>query len=519
MIFDVSASMGALSDENTSRIERAKLQTKKFLNSLTQYDQITISTAPQEAGTVSSQEMSPRQAMQIVNSLSASALSADTQAQVAQIVSEAKRQEVATFVFTDKLPALPQAHTNFVCCGGPAENRAITRFSVKRLPEPDSRYEAFVVVSNFGKRDAETAVSVTDTSGKLLAHSEVSLPANSKKELFFTLPQETARGEILKAEIDSRDQLPTDNYAFATQFPRKEIRVALLGKEEQGVIKALSQYPGIQITRVKELNGNAQFDLIILNEHSPSVIPAGNYLIIAPPKEIPGVLALQDEIEVKSQNPISTGGLFTNISVMREIRIAKAKRALFADSRNFETLLATQTEEGSVPLLGVLQRDKQKMVYVAFPLSQSDWQRQVSFPLFFAFLLESISDRTAAEEFFTFRTGEVVPILAKGLVQIRTPSGKILPVGKEPGLFYPLQLTEAGIYEIQRTDSSDRVGASLLSEEESDTSGVTVDFDPSVLRQTEKKEERVTHLYQYFLLLAGLLMIADWITSKSRRTA
>jgi hypothetical protein len=268
---------------------------------------------------------------------------------------------------------------------------------------------------------------------------------------------------------------------------------------------------------VKELTNNAQFDLIILNEYSPSVFPAGNYLIIAPPKEIPGVLAIGGEIEVKSQDTISTGGLFTTISAMREIKIAKAKRAVFYDSRNFETLLETQTEEGAAPLLGVLHRDGRKVVYIAFPLSQSDWQSQVSFPLFFAFLLESVTGQSAAEEFFTFRTGEVVPIPAKDLLRIRTPSGKVLPVGEEPALFYPLQLTEAGIYEIERTDSTDRLGVSLLSEQESDTSGVTVDFDPSVLRQTEKREERVTHLYQYFLLLAGLLMIADWMTSKSQQ--
>jgi hypothetical protein len=412
--------MDALSDEHTNRLACAQSQAKKLLNSLTRYDQITISTVPGGEGAVSSQEMSSGQALEIMNSLSASALSADTQAQAAQIVSEAKRREAATFIFTDKLPALPQAQTNFVCCGGPAENRAITRFSVKRLPGPDSRYEAFVAVSNFGKRDVATVVRVTDASGKLLAHSEVSLPANSKKELFLTLPLETAKDEILKAEIDSRDQLGVDNCAFATQFSRKEIHVAFLGKEDENVIKALSQYPGIQITRVKELDSNAQFDLIILNEYSPSVIPAGNYLIIAPPKQIPGVLALQGEIEVKSQNPISTGGLFTSISAMREIRIAKAKRALFYDSRNFETLLAAEAEEGTVPLLGVLHRDGKKTLYMAFSLSQSDWQSQVSFPLFFAFLLESLSGQAAAEEFFTFRTGEVVPIAAKDLVQIRT---------------------------------------------------------------------------------------------------
>jgi hypothetical protein len=519
LVFDVSASMDALSDENTSRIERAKLQAKRLLDSLTRYDRVRVSTVPPAAAITSSEEMSPQQASEIVDSLSASAVFADTQAQVEQIVSEAKRRDAAVFVFTDKLPGQPPAQTHFICCGGPGDDCAITQFSVKRLPKASPLYEAFIAVSNFSVREVRTVVKLTDSSEKLLAQSAVSLPVNSKKELFFTVPLDGAKSGILKAEIDSRDQLEVDNYAYATQFSRKEIHVALLGKEDENVIKALSQYPGIQITRVKELEGSAQFDLVILNEYSPSVIPAGNYLIIAPPKEIPGVLATGGEIEVKSQNPIATGGLFTDVSVMREIRIAKAKRTIFADSRNFETLLEAQTEEGAVPLIGILRRDRARIVYVAFPLSQSNWQRQVSFPLFFAFLLESLSGQAAAKEgFFTFRTGEVVPIAAKDLVQIRTPSGKILPVGKEPGLFYPLELTEAGVYEIERTDSTDRLGASLLSEEESDISGVTVDFDPDSLRQTEKREERVTHLYQYFLLLAGLLMIADWMTSRSRRT-
>jgi hypothetical protein len=519
MFFDLSASMGARSDAGKNRIERAKLQAKRLLDSLSRYDRVTISTVPAQTEGVSQNQMTPDEAWQTIEGINATALSAETESQVKQIAGEAGGEGAALFVFTDKLPTRPQPGIQYVCCGGPSDNCAITRFSVRKMSGDSALYEAFILVRNFGMRELRTVARLTDNSGRVLASNPVSLSAGSEQALFFTFPLQTANGEILKVQVDSRDQMEIDNYAFATLLPRRDIHVALLGREDQNIIRALSQYPGIQITRLERLDDSERFDLVILNEYSPTVFPPTNYLVIAPPKEIPGVLALGGEIDVKSRDPISTGGLFTDVSVMRDIAVAKAKRVIFADSRNFETLLVAQTDEGIVPLIGVLRRGKGAVVYVGFALSQSDWQKQVSFPLFFALLLETVSGQATGQEFVTLRTGDVIPIRAKDVTQIRAPSGKTLTPGKESGQFYPLQLTEAGVYEIRRANAVDYVGASLLSEEESDTSGDLVDFDPSVLRQTEKREERVTHLYQYFLLLAGLLMIADWMTSKGRRTA
>ncbi|MFH1421415.1 MAG: VWA domain-containing protein [Planctomycetota bacterium] len=527
IFFDISASMGATRSDALTRIEKAKKQATKLIESFSPNDSITITTIPQTAGYGFNQKITCKEAYEVIDSLLSTSLPVkDIEREVNKIVGNTGSNE-EIFVFTDNAPVRKNSQFVYVSSTEEAENAGIIRFSVKKSLKSSSAYEVYTAVRNFGKNDINSDLRIESPSGKVLAEKKLFLQAGVTKEMFIEISMGDTAIRVIKASLSINDQLSIDNCAYATLKYDEEIHIGYLGKESPEIIKAVSQYQGIQITRLNKIpdSDKEYYDLIVINEADISKLPWSNRLIIAPQDEIQNLFSARGEVKVESITPLSTGGLFTDMSVMREISVAKSKHLVFSENMEIEELLKTKNSVESIPLICVLNHNKYKVIVISFSLLDSNWTRQISFPLFFALLLESVStEANFAEVSKAFHSGELVPVKTGNLISISTPPGKILKIGNDCGLYYYLPLNEVGIYEIKRKQKNgssvvvEQIGASLLNEKESDISGSASLTDSTEYRVIKKASvKKLVEIYPCFLLLAGVFMIIDWSISKRRK--
>ena len=198
------------------------------------------------------------------------------------------------------------------------QNLGILSFAIQRNEDKTSQLEAFARITNQGDAKVDFTASL-ELDGMLLDASTGSVDAGQEAGLLFELT-DMDQGQ-LKLTLDYEDALKVDNVAYAAIRPAKQISVLLVTPGNAALETALQtarvqQIASVQVESPAFLTDpkyqaatlNAEFDLVIFDQCSPSQMPSSNTLFIGSVPPSPSTPAIP--ISKPGEEPHSDGWKF-----------------------------------------------------------------------------------------------------------------------------------------------------------------------------------------------------------------
>lgn len=378
------------------------------------------------------------------------------------------------FARQDEL-SLGGASLTAITVGKGSTNVGITAFDTREATDAGGT-EAFVTVQNADTKPR--TVPLTLRSGETLIEArEVTLPAGETRSLVIPLASNDIppSADLLSVRIESDDELPADNEAYASLPNRDAIRVTLVaGNDDPFLERALSLVPRVTVQRVAPASFAAKSasdsDLVVWDSDGtpPANLPAGRYLFFGavPTGSIAPVTSGNDSLEsppVLDWDRASPLLRFTNLSGVRVRSARKVTPAQWAsvvvESKSAPLMVAGERSGG-----GGIGRGETRVVYVAFRPTQSDFPLRVAFPVFVSNAVTYLVGRVDSDQTRVLRPGDTVPIPSGGTVT--NSSGKSEPV--VGGVFSGTE--RVGAYAVTAANGAkSRFAVSLLSAGETQT--------------------------------------------------
>ena len=429
LVLDTSASMNA-TDVRGGRLAAAKAAADTFINREMQSgDVATVLAASSKADSLESGFTGDK------NRLKAAidgAAGTDTVADMPGAMTLAQslvgaRDGAEIRVFSDgaysaadqrKLAALPLGGTDVKLLPVGTitpDNLAITRLDGRRDPQTGS-YEVFVSMQDLGARPHSGGGTLSLLKdGKLIDARALNIVGGTQAETFNSPLLKD--GGIVTARLDDvKDDLATDNQASLVLAPERKRKVLLVSPGNIFLERGLNLDPDVvleecSLDEFPTLGRNgAGYGMVVFDGALPTTpLPPGNYLVLN---------ALSDQM------PLVGSGTASDPSFVDQNRTHPVMRFADLEGLHLRQAERTQTQAwgqsladaDSGPLIAAGEHNGLRVVSVAFDLSDSDWPRRVSFPIF---LTNSVRWLTAAG--------------GLGASQVETPTGGIASLTLPPG--------------------------------------------------------------------------------------
>ena len=382
--------------------------------------------------------------------------------------------------------------------GKASDNVGITQFRVRKNLVNPFDYETLLRVVNASEKEKQFNVELYFQENLFDVRPYTLASGEGKSEIFSNF---TFEGGKLKAILDVKDALPTDNTAYATLPKREYISVLLVTAENPFLEKALTVDEQIKLTVLTpaeyEVNGlvesaNPQgkpkdYQVVIFDRYNPSTLSDGNYMFIYPPAP-PSSLEASDtvlkwDIGTSLETPIITEWERTH-PILRHVHLENVQigEAYRITPPTTAQVLARSFED---PVLFVDTGSDRKIVFAAIDILQSDLPLRIAFPVIIANTIQWFQQDSGIQEYY-LQTGEVLrqriePLSATDLSQnvpetvtITGPGDETweIPIEQNEILFDQTQ--RAGFYELKRslpeatapTGTADSASAAVSSAEE-----------------------------------------------------
>lgn len=461
VIIDASASMAAVT-EGRSRLEEAAQQAEEVASGATSVLVIRAGVSAHLVGPA----VGPGQLRRELNQLRAGDHKADLLGATRLATSLAPEAEV--HVFTDHDAQLGSVEVHRV--GEPVENVGISGFDV-------GLGQAFLAVVASGGRPAEVPVELWQGE-RLLAAGTVLVPVGGVGTITFPLQDVTG---VIEARLlpPPGDALALDDVAYAGSPPLTVVSA----DDDRALIRVLTAVPHTEVRYTRGAVA-ARADLKVLTGADPDALPAGNYLIFAPPANEPQFRVISD---------YDRASRLTRFVDLRNVVVGLEPTRTLWQMDGWQALARTRD---LTPVVRVRKGQGGTVVQFAFHPSQSDLALRPAFPALIANVLGQL--QTAAG----VRLGEPLIGEAEGIL--------------EPGVY----VTNGGF-------GAGEVHASLLAADESRlpetlagegpiTAPSAVEGQPARRVEGSKANTGVTPVAYALLLLAGLALVAEWFIFRGR---
>ena len=300
---------------------------------------------------------------------------------------------------------------HLVQIGEESDNVGITQFRVRKSIVNAFDYETLLSVLNASDEEKKCSVELYFNDSLFDVRPYTLAPGETKTEIFSNF---TFEGGELKAVLDIKDALPTDNVAYATLPIRKSITVLLVTEENPFLKNALAvdEKINLTVTTPAEYETSTQeYEVVVFDRYSPTSLGDGNFLFIYPPKsDTPPNIGLDDsvatwEIGEDLETPIITEWERTHpilqhvqlenvlIGMAYEVRPPPSSKVLV---RSFDS-----------PVLFVDVSPKKKIVFAAINILESDLPLRIAFPVIMANTITWFVQSDRIEEYHLL-TGEVL---------------------------------------------------------------------------------------------------------------
>jgi Ca-activated chloride channel homolog len=336
------------------------------------------------------------------------------------------------------------ADVSFQQVGGSDENIGITALTVRPMIGSTNRYVGFVQVTNFSHQAATVPFSA-NADGIRFGQRTLDLPVRGHVELSLPLPAGTRH---LWVGIDTNDKYRADDTAEVLVPSTQRIAVTLVTMDPDFWNRAFGTLSNVEAKVVSPTGykpDNASVS--VFTAFVPSTLPAGNIVLIAPPRgntivPVNGEVAHADIVHTDSSSTlfdaVDLGGLFVpSLDVFGTVPWAHS----VADS-----------SQGTAILDGT--RDGRRILVLGFDPGTTDWPQRISFPVFVANLVDSLSVPSVPTDVPAGSVLDLPGSAVGGKVLVQLPNGKIdLFVGDGR----PIRFTDTaqlGSYQVTYTNGS-----------------------------------------------------------------
>jgi hypothetical protein len=405
------------------------------------------------------------------------------------------------------------AEVQFVKVGTRSENLGIVAMDVRRAFSEKGGYQMFVAVRNYSPQARKSNVefyrndALIDVRPMELPPADKTLGYSEKAEVVSNLPEASG---ILKARLDTKDDLDADNEAYSQLSARRELSVLLVTDGDLYLEKALNLDPNVKlsITTPSAYNGQGGFDVVVFENFGPKQPGPGNHLYIncggsTAPVEITGKITSATILDWERAHP-----------VMRYVKLSQLNlpEALTATKKPWAVGLA---EHSGGVVMAVGEKGGVKSAYVGFPLLRTEFPLRVAFPIFFNNLVQWLAARPGKTEGVQLHTGEPARVEITGNapeVTVTAPDGEKQRVRLDGRMLSFSDTEQSGVYTVEgKGMRKQEFAVNLLSRDESATMPQNkIQFGRRPVLSGFGVTRTAREVWRWLLLLAVILLGAEW---------
>ncbi|MGB7951315.1 MAG: VWA domain-containing protein [Candidatus Binatia bacterium] len=398
------------------------------------------------------------------------------------------------------------APLRFIKVDGGKDNLGIVAFEVRRHVDRPSQYEVLVHVRNFTANAVRAPLTLT-LGGKTLVREFVDVEPGGRRVLIYPL-NGTLEG-LLSAALDIDDDFATDNRAYLAVSDAPPVRLLYIGPGNPFLSSLMRFFPNVQFTARQSDEPDArqfenQYDVVIFDRVPVPALKQGNFLLIdtlAPnmPLQMQGRIKNPRIVAPMSKHPITEGLSLGDLHVQESMRVAVTGEG---------QVLARSRE---TPLLFSVERDKLRVLFIAFDLMVSDLPLRVAFPVLFHNALEWFQPQRLEFPAQSVQAGAPLALslpAADSDLEVTTPSGgkELLKAATSPVVF--ADTFEAGFYGYKSASREGRFAVNLFDEEESQiVSRLNSKVIGTVAGEVPRSGSAATGFSLWPMLLTGVLLL------------
>lgn len=522
LIIDTSASMAA-DDVTPSRLEAAKDQAHRLVDSLPGSTRLTIIAAGDKARVATSATTDRLLAHQAIDALQAGAGGSDMQIALQLASALAKQQpNTQTIILSDGNVTIPRqvvipGQVQFAPIGLEGENQAIALLNLQPAPgnAPDRPATAFAQVINYGRQPIQRRIAFY-ADGALFNTADLDLPPSGEQPVVVDgVPPEARRIEARLLPLAAgRDYLPADDSAMTIQRPCVPTSINLLSSGNLFLETALSLLPCTQAQRFdpgseNELPGA---DLTILDNHLPvtATLPSGSLFFIAPLQSTP-YFTITGVLDNPVPQPASSAEPLLHYVSLDTIHILNAARIPLPDGAR-PIIVAQDPAGGEIPLLFISQAGGRRVAVLAFDLLHSDLPLSPSFPILLANLVEWLAPgrNLIPAQVAPGSTIDFTATLTETIITY--PDGHRNTVQSQNGRFVFDDTNQLGVYQVDLGGEAPiEFAANLFSSQESRLSPGQTLAVTGTAAQAGAGQPGQRDWWRIPALLAIIVLFAEWL--------
>jgi len=431
--------------------------------------------------------------------------------------------------------------------GRRADNVGIVAFNARRYPANPLAFEIFLEVVNYGQaggKPKEVDLQLL-TDGMISEVQRLSLRpgqraryscGNTDGSEHRRWCELAASGDLLEVRLVAAgakggkadrelDAFALDDRAYALLPRRRKTRVLLVSKGNLFLEGALLLAENLELQRVTPESytpaAAARVDAVVFDGVAPDDAAGKHLLLVNPPAD-----AGSNPVKIRRQlaNPAITDQR-SDHPAMRWITLKDVNISVSSvfEPTDADTVLAASFRQ---PLIIAREQKRRRIIAIGFDPRRSDLPLRVAFPL----LMINAFHWFAGEDdslLMTYRTGKLwrVPLRDLGLataaefLTVVAPDGQRLRAPVQSGQLL-LFGRHAGLYEVQSGSESVRLAANLFDPVESKIAPVqTLSIaGQKIARPSGFGVGLRREIWIYFVLIAGALLLLEWLTYNRRVT-
>ncbi|OLC39172.1 MAG: hypothetical protein AUH81_02665 [Candidatus Rokubacteria bacterium 13_1_40CM_4_69_5] len=426
----------------------------------------------------------------------------------------------AIYVFTDgafNLPATPEMadpRLRWVSVGQGGRNVGITNLAVRKNYYGSYDYQAFASFVNYSA-ETQTFTFTLELDGTPIAEKPLTLEPNVRRAV--VLPFSHTGGGTVKASIDLRDDLATDNVAYAVLPPPRKIQVLLVSPGNLFLEKVLRTDPhvALEVQMPEQYQGGmGEADVVVLDSVTPPRVGAGRFIFVnTVPPDVP--LEALGRIE----RPVIMDWDRTH-PVMRHVEFAKV---VIEDALRVRPLAAGRplVEAVGGPLIYALEEPDRKAIFFGFDLFKTDFPLRVAFPLILSNGLRWLHPAGLDQSSLQLAAGQPILLpVAHGVteVTVTTPGGRRVKANVTRGVVSFTETDEVGVYTLGTARGEMRVAVNLADAEESNIAPRPLPAAPGRDPEAATPIPIQRELWQLFVLIAVILLAIEGVLYVRRQT-
>ncbi|MGH7323687.1 MAG: VWA domain-containing protein [Candidatus Rokuibacteriota bacterium] len=425
------------------------------------------------------------------------------------------------YVFTDgafsplgETPETTDPRVRWIGVGRAGRNVGITNLAVRKSYYGSFDYQAFASLVNYSAETQAFTFSL-QVDGVTIADKSLTLEPNIRRSV--VLPFSHTGGGIVKAGVDVRDDLSTDNVAWAVLPPPRKINVLLVSPGNLFLEKVLRTDPQVAVevrTPEQYQGGMEQADIVVLDSAAPSRVGAGRFVFVnvAPP-DVPleslGRMERPTIMDWDRSHP-----------VMRHVEMAKV---VIEDALRIRPLAAGRplVEAVGGPLIYALEQPDRKAVFIGFDLFKTDFPLRVAFPLILSNSLRWLHPAGLDQASLQFAAAQPILLPVEhgvSAVTVTTPSGRTVKAQVTRGVVSFTETDETGIYSLTSARGKIQLAVNLADADESDLAPRPLPAPSSAAITAVAPVPVQRELWQLFVLLAVTLLVIEGALYWRRQT-